>query len=62
MNREQKRQVEHLTKLLSVEFPDAHPFSISLKIQAQTGIEVTGRYVKELLQANSTSLSNELES
>jgi len=52
MNREQKQQVEHLTKLLSFEFPDMHPYSIALKIQAQTGIEVAGRYVKALLQEN----------
>ena len=44
------RDLQHLVRLLRVEYPDAHFFTLALKIQAQTGKEVTGLKVKQILQ------------
>ena len=52
MNPEQKREVERLIRILSVEFPDLHPYQIALKVQLQSGVELTGLRVKRFLQGN----------
>jgi len=46
----QQSDLKHLIKLLRVEYPDAHFFTLALKIQAQTGKEITGLKVKQILQ------------
>jgi Flp pilus assembly protein TadB len=44
------KELRHLLRLLRVEYPDAHFFTLALKIQAQTGKEITGLKVKQILQ------------
>lgn len=43
-------ELKHLIKLLRIEYPDAHFFTLALKIQAQTGKEITGLKVKQILE------------
>jgi hypothetical protein len=43
------KELRHHIKLLRVEYPDAHFYSLALKIQAQTGHIVTGQKVRQIL-------------
>jgi len=44
-----EKELRHLIKILRVEYPDAHFYSLALKIQAQTGHIVTGQKVRQIL-------------
>jgi hypothetical protein len=53
MNPEKKRKIEHCLKILQLEFPDAHAFTLALKVQVSTGYEVQGRQVMQFLKTGS---------
>jgi hypothetical protein len=44
-----EKELRHLIKILRFEYPDAHFYSLALKIQAQTGHIVTGQKVRQIL-------------
>lgn len=53
MNPEKKRVLEHCLRILQVEFPDAHPYTLALKAQVQTGYEIRGQLVRQFLTTGS---------
>ena len=53
MNPEEKRKIERLIRILHIEYPDEHYYTLSLRLQAQTGVTLTGRKVKEILEQQS---------
>lgn len=53
MNPEKKRVLEHCLRILQVEYPDAHPYTLALKAQVQTGYEIRGQLVRQFLTTGS---------
>lgn len=53
MKAEKKRVLEHCLRILQVEFPDAHPYTLALKAQVQTGYEIRGQQVRQFLTSGS---------
>ena len=49
MKPEKKRVLEHALRMLNIEFPDAHPYTLALKVQVQTGYEIRGQLVRHFL-------------
>lgn len=47
-------ELQKLVRILRVEYPDAHFYTLALKIQSQTGKIVTGQKVKQLLEMFNT--------
>ena len=56
MKSEKKREVEHCLKILLIEFPDAHPYTLALKVFVSTGHEIQGRQVFQFLNTGSVDL------
>lgn len=53
MNPEEKKRIERLIRILHIEYPDEHYYTLSLRLQAQTGVVLTGRRVREILEQQS---------
>ena len=53
MKPEKKREVEHCLRILLIEFPDAHPYTLALKVHVSTGHEIQGRQVSQFLKTGS---------
>jgi hypothetical protein len=46
---EKRKALEHALRILRIEYPDAHPYTLALKVQLQTGHQISGQLVRHFL-------------